>query len=689
MSTIAYQGKEPFAFISYSHADKTVVEKILRFMHQHEKRFWYDDGIEYGEEWEKVINERLESSSIFILFMTNGIEQRPEIIREIRMAIKKRKENENYKIFVVMLERVPVSYLFNRNGFMDLYELFSSVQYLSVSDNNGVTVSFLNLLMSSIIWKYCSTEEELKKTVNGESEVHLSSLSDITFVSDYIFPYALPTICQKNEITFYTLNIGETDPNAVYPICMDNQWIPSDYFENSEFRENGFNVSNIEKERNQKQQYEIISALLHNWQVLINRASIFNSAALSDWYFGCEAEYEAFCELLRNGSFVIYLMKERSPIEKPAFDVEEKQFQRWCEICKNNKVYCIRMSWEGIDDGDEANQFEIERKISMRMMQLLLTTANDRNRLKTFRRAMQIPDEQADAFTALWRKIREITLANDDYIQGSYARNNIYKDFLIKNGTSVPDCILDYKKPFVCEIKQIIDFNYMINLPAALHINPMSSYEERLWDYLMSERRSTHKMRTISAEELYCSVIMFSPSFLTKLPFPETANIHLSEAAAIRRLPEWKAYLESLDVSRKRANLNEIDFHDVEVVWKRFRQLMIECNKQLDNLHMQEMSGSLSIIYYLGTARLITVYHQDSDIIQIKEANETDLSDNLRENIAIDFVCGDILKYSEVTNCFLEKLRLFEGILLQSGRVAYQKLLEALTSHKHTIIKGE
>lgn len=686
MSTIAYQGKEPFAFISYSHADKIAVEKILRLIHQQEKRFWYDDGIAYGEEWEKVINERLESSSIFILFMTNGIEQRPEIIREIRMAIRKRNEDTNYKIFVVMLERVPVSYLFNRSGYEDLYELFSSVQYLSVADTHGVTISFLNLLMSSNIWKYCSTDEELKKIENGASEVHLSSLSDISFNSDYIFPYALPTIRKKDGITFYSLNIGETDPNAVYPICMDNQWVPSDYFDNSEFRDKGFNALNIEAEKNRKQQYEIISALLHNWQVLINRASIFNSAALSDWYFGCETEYEAFCELLRNGSFVIYLMKEKSPIEKPAFDVAEKQFQRWREICLKNKVYCIRMSWEDIDDGDEANRLEIERKISMRMMQLLLTTANDRNRLETFRRAMQISDEQADAFTALWRKIRGITLANDDYIQGSYARNNIYKDFLIKNGTSVPDCILDYKRPFVRELKQIIDFNYMINLPAALHINPVSSYEERLWDYLMSERRSTQKMRMISADELYCSVITFIPSFLTTIPFSEIANINLSETAKIRKLPEWKAYLESLDVSRKRANLNEIDFHDVEVVWKRFRQLMIACSRHLTKLHIREMSGSLSIIYYLGTARLITVYHQDSDIIQIKKANESDLSDNLRENVAIDFVCGDILKYSDVTNCFLEKLRLFEGILLQSGRMTYQKLLDALTSHTHTIL---
>ena len=81
MDNMAYSGNDPFAFISYSHADKAKVESILRMIHRHGRRFWYDAGIEYSAEWEKTINGRLEDSTAFILFMTNGIEQRPEIIR--------------------------------------------------------------------------------------------------------------------------------------------------------------------------------------------------------------------------------------------------------------------------------------------------------------------------------------------------------------------------------------------------------------------------------------------------------------------------------------------------------------------------------------------------------------------------------------------------------------------------------
>ncbi len=683
MSTMAYQGQLPFAFISYSHADMAKVESLLRVLNQNGRRFWYDHGIEYSADWQDAINERLQSSTAFILFMTNGIEQRGEIIREIRMAIGKRSENPDYRIFVIMLERVPIQHLFGRPEFADIIELFNTVQYISAANFRGITVDFLEVLTGAGIWSACMTPDELAQAAQGQSESGLLGLSEVDAESDYIYPYALPEKREEDGITFYALNVGETDPNAVYPICMDNQWVPPEFFDDPAFRAEGFCAPSLTEKRKQMQQYEVISALLHNWQVLINRASVFNSEAIADWYMGDGDNARAFCELLQNGSFVMYLMKERTPVERPRFDVAEEQFARWREICRQHAVYCIRMSWDGIDTDDEANSFEIARTLSMRMMNLLLTTGNDRHRLESFRLAMGVPQERAGEFAALWRRLRDTAVARDDERPGSYTRNSVYLDFLVRSGSRVTDCQLDYTKPFVCELKQIIDFTYMINLPTALHITPISSYESCLWDYYMSEQRGEQNLRVISADELYCAVINFVPGFLKESYLAECPALSLADIACIRRMPEWTAYLEARDASRKRASLNEIDFHDVEVVWRRFRRLTAACAAALPHCRMRKEPGSLSVIYSFGGCRLITVYREGSDVIRIRREHEEKLSDNLRENLVIEFVCGDYLSVCDAEDAFMEKLRLFEGILLQSGRTAYHQILEGLTTHAH------
>ena len=420
--------------------------------------------------------------------------------------------------------------------------------------------------------------------------------------------------------------------------------------------------------------------LLHNWQVLINCASLFNTNSLRDWFTEDTDCGMAFRELLKNGSFVVYLMFEKSPVEHPKFDIDEKQYETWQKICSEIPVYCIRMSWSDMDSGDDANRYAVAQNLTMRMMYLLLTTANNPYRLKAFRHAMHIDETDADCFTNVWCSIRRSVMEQDDRKHGSYTRNRFYQDYLIKQGTAVQDCILDFSKPFVRELKQIIDFRYMINLPLALHLLPMSSYEDNLWNYLAEEQRSTQQHRMITADELYCAVIMQKPDFLTDIFFTDQAKLDLADVVRIRESIEWISYMEALDASRKRSNRNEIDFHDVEVVWSRFRLLMNTCCQKLPDLELKLIPGSLSLIFSIGHCRLTAVYTAGSSKIELKKENTDLLSDCTRETLTIDFVCGNVLKCNPAENCFMEKLRLFEGILLQSSRTAFQRMMEALDS---------
>ena len=688
MNSTAYDENKPYAFISYSHTDKEKVESILRKLEKKGKRFWYDVRIDYGDEWERVIDEHIEKSSVFILFAAQGVEQRSEIIRELRKAIFKKKAAEKagdkeYKIFIVLLERVNIPYMFRE--YEDILKLCTQVQYISAPDYKGITISFMERISSDAIWRYCATEEENEQTDSFEQNNELAVWDDVLPNTDYIYPYAYPQERTKDGVEFFSINIGETDPNAVYPMCMDNQWYPYEFYEDEGFIKDGLKDENSAAKRTAMQQHEIISALLHNRQILINRASIFNTNAIAKWFYNA-SDHKAFCTLLQNGSIVVYLMDETSPINIPKlFSVEKKQFEAWENICKEVKVYCIRMSWDDFDGKDEANKFEVSRKLTRQLMDLLLTTANDPYRIELFRNAMGIPEDKKVDFTNLWKNIRNTAIKGDDEKSGAYSRKSVYEDFLVKEGTEVTECIIDYNKPFVRELKQIVDFRYTINLPMALHITPRSSYETQLWDYEISERRGFKQLRIISVDELCCAVVSFAPDFLQDVPLLASDDISLADVVKIRQTDEWMAYIETLDASRRRSSINVVDFYDIEMIWKRYKTLLIACNKNIDKLKTDKVHSTISIIYHFGNASIVTAYDKKSDVIRIMTKNEKSLSDTSRGNVKIDFVFGDVLSCSTASNCFLEELCLFEGILLESGREGFNQVLKTLTEHKHTI----
>lgn len=261
-----------YAFISYSHADKAKVFRLLRVLKDNGKKFWFDKGIEISEEWLKTINDRIEKSSCFLLFLSNGAEQRAEVVREIKLAIQKRERtNGEYKIFIILLERVPVSYIFRNEP--EILKLVQNVQYISLDKYKGITLSFVENLINSQIW-----------AEDTNYDIKLDSYADIYSYSNYIYPMASPEERTADGISFYTVRKGETDPNTVYPVYMDDQWCPSGHFDNEDFRKYGFKAKKAEKLRNKKQEYEIYRALIHNWQILINRASVFNSRFIIRWY---------------------------------------------------------------------------------------------------------------------------------------------------------------------------------------------------------------------------------------------------------------------------------------------------------------------------------------------------------------------------------------------------------------------
>ena len=65
----AYNGNDPFIFVSYSHKDR---DAVFPFIAALQKRYnvWFDEGLHYGKEWDDEIVEHLEKCSLFLFMVT-------------------------------------------------------------------------------------------------------------------------------------------------------------------------------------------------------------------------------------------------------------------------------------------------------------------------------------------------------------------------------------------------------------------------------------------------------------------------------------------------------------------------------------------------------------------------------------------------------------------------------------------
>lgn len=95
----AYDGMEPYVFISYSHRDSNAVVPLIQNLQNRNFRVWYDDGVEVGSEWPDYIADRLERCSCVLAFVSRNYGESNNCREELTFAKELRKE-----IVVIHLE---------------------------------------------------------------------------------------------------------------------------------------------------------------------------------------------------------------------------------------------------------------------------------------------------------------------------------------------------------------------------------------------------------------------------------------------------------------------------------------------------------------------------------------------------------------------------------------------------------
>lgn len=82
----AYQGEEPYIFVSYAHSDFNLVYPELVRFHNDGYKIWYDQGITTGRPWQEVVEDALIGSSLFVVFISKNAIKSDNVINEIRLA---------------------------------------------------------------------------------------------------------------------------------------------------------------------------------------------------------------------------------------------------------------------------------------------------------------------------------------------------------------------------------------------------------------------------------------------------------------------------------------------------------------------------------------------------------------------------------------------------------------------------
>ena len=87
----AYEGKEPYIFVSYAHKDSAAVFRLVEQLNERGYRIWYDEGIEPGSEWPEYIANHLLGAEMVLSILSPSAVNSVNCRREINFALSKNK----------------------------------------------------------------------------------------------------------------------------------------------------------------------------------------------------------------------------------------------------------------------------------------------------------------------------------------------------------------------------------------------------------------------------------------------------------------------------------------------------------------------------------------------------------------------------------------------------------------------
>lgn len=145
----AYQGNNPYVFVSYAHKDNEKVLDLIKLLKRKMCRIWYDEGLTPGGSWNDDLANHISKCECVIIIITNNSIQSQYVKSELNYAI-----SLNKKIYPVFLENVELP--------AGLAMMLGTTQYIYINDLESETNKLIDSLPEIIF--------EIKKTPFYEKE---------------------------------------------------------------------------------------------------------------------------------------------------------------------------------------------------------------------------------------------------------------------------------------------------------------------------------------------------------------------------------------------------------------------------------------------------------------------------------------------------------------------------------------
>jgi hypothetical protein len=292
---------------------------------------------------------------------------------------------------------------------------------------------------------------------------------------------------RDGDVDFFAAIPDDLDRVVSVPQAFDNQWVPDALLRQVMNPRRRLSDEDLEKKREPFVRREYLRALVNTGQVVINRAFLYNNPAIYRDYAKPGERREDFKQLLSGRVVIPYLVAEPSPATQPrGFTRRDAGWDGWRQVISESAATCLRLSWES----DEENADQARRLLATPSAQFVEAV----NYLEPPLLAADLRLSSEDS-ARLADRLREVSAwAHRRSEAGERLnREDVYKAFVVADGTDPSDRRYDRGKPFSAAIKQLVDLRYNANLADALGsylLSPENSLRRRALQEWRDDRRS-------------------------------------------------------------------------------------------------------------------------------------------------------------------------------------------------------
>ena len=98
-----YEGPDPYVFVSYSHKDIHQMKTVEKALAAAGVRYWYDDGLHSGDDWNMIIATHLKNAAVCLLLLSRNSAKSPYVKNELNFA-----QNHRIQVYTLRLEAFPL-----------------------------------------------------------------------------------------------------------------------------------------------------------------------------------------------------------------------------------------------------------------------------------------------------------------------------------------------------------------------------------------------------------------------------------------------------------------------------------------------------------------------------------------------------------------------------------------------------